>query len=946
MASLHKLLSEQGFERQISRKPNKKVKFKSGPQPQDSVTLPIFICHDRRSFGSPSSHKPEKAPPARGTSVISSDTGKTPRKEEPAIDSAAIKAIVSILCGYVGRYSKDEVFRRNIKEKCNLYLENGNPRSSGDEIWAHLEMGIESIDSLIHFQESNKEINLESLQKTIKLLKNAASLGSKSNLSACAHLYLSIVYKFANNEKVSARYLLKLFSDSPYLARTRLLPELWEHVFLPHLLHIKDWRENELGFLTGLGYVDSKRKIEALDKQFDHLMDIGTKKFAVYYIEWLKFGGSNQTPSVVPSVPSPSKSSLSRSRKKSLDSNKSLYQTVFGPVIKSRSMDNVRYSEVERRECSGEEYETHFSLVQKKTSSSRRSSSQSYRLHKPDSKSSDNYFRFLGCRAENSTDSKVHTHHMLMSEKIKNDENAHRPYVNDITTSAISTLCSSESLSECKKAVRLITEAWINSNSHRDGTIIETLLSRASAIQGIMEVLYVSTDDEILELAMSLLAELVSKNETNRLWVLNSDPNLDISIKLFRSSSLFLKAAALLYLIKPKAKQMVSIEWVPLVLRVLEFGDHLEVLFNVKCYTHEAAYYFLNELLTGFNEDKNSENAQQIVLLGGLSLLVRRMDEGDIDEKSKACAVLHCCVKADRICRYYLAKNLNKETIISLLAIGMKKNTNSYYEHALGLMTDLICLSRRNQITECLTGIKKGWDCFNGKQVLLFLLQRARLEDQPVVAVILLQLELMDESHETREYSVYREEAIDAIVKALEYRVFDEKIQELSARALLILGGQFSYTGEPEIERWLLKKADEKLMEKWQQKTAKALVSSGKTRLLAALSYSIASSIPCLARASLVTVCWISISIHSVEDKEIELAACSILVPQLIDCLRDKSTNIEDKILASFSVYNLTKSTDYFSWLSQPKEFLGCLRKLSRTTWTARELISVITMKS
>lgn len=57
------------------------------------------------------------------------------------------------------------------------------------------------------------------------------------------------------------------------------------------------------------------------------------------------------------------------------------------------------------------------------------------------------------------------------------------------------------------------------------------------------------------------------------------------------------------------------------------------------------------------------------------------------------------------------------------------------------------------------------------------------------------------------EYSVYREEAIDAIVKALDCWVFDEKIQEQSARALLILGGHFSYTGEPEVERWLLRKA-------------------------------------------------------------------------------------------------------------------------------------------
>lgn len=54
---------------------------------------------------------------------------------------------------------------------------------------------------------------------------------------------------------------------------------------------------------------------------------------------------------------------------------------------------------------------------------------------------------------------------------------------------------------------------------------------------------------------------------------------------------------------------------------------------------------------------------------------------------------------------------------------------------------------------------------------------------------------------------MYREEAIDAIVKSLDCWVFDEKIQEQSARALFILGGYFSYTGQPDIERCLLRKA-------------------------------------------------------------------------------------------------------------------------------------------
>ncbi|KAL0302111.1 UNVERIFIED_CONTAM: hypothetical protein Scaly_3043900 [Sesamum calycinum] len=280
-------------------------------------------------------------------------------------------------------------------------------------------------------------------------------------------------------------------------------------------------------------------------------MDTGTAKFALYYKDWLKFGG--QAPPT-PSVPLPWKPTYARSTRRSSDSstsfhstsNKSLYQAVFGPIEKGRSMDLDNGNE----DC------------------------------------------------KNVWD--LEENYMSNNETVKHDANIHVFELND-TTRAISTICSSESLRDCEMAIRTV-----------------------SVIQGIMEVLYVSNDDEILELAISILAELATKSEMNKRCILNSDPQLDVSIRLLRSNSLFLKAAALLYLVKPKAKQMISLEWVPLVLRVLEFG---------------------------FDEDKNLENARQIISVGGLSLLVRRMGEENSCEKSRAASVLHYCIQADGSCR-------------------------------------------------------------------------------------------------------------------------------------------------------------------------------------------------------------------------------------------------------------------------------------------------------
>ena len=55
--------------------------------------------------------------------------------------------------------------------------------------------------------------------------------------------------------------------------------------------------------------------------------------------------------------------------------------------------------------------------------------------------------------------------------------------------------------------------------------------------------------------------------------------------------------------------------------------------------------------------------------------------------------------------------------------------------------------------------------------------------------------------------SLYREEAIEAIVAALNCQTCDDRIQEQSARALLLLGGRFSCQGESFMEKWLLRQA-------------------------------------------------------------------------------------------------------------------------------------------
>lgn len=55
--------------------------------------------------------------------------------------------------------------------------------------------------------------------------------------------------------------------------------------------------------------------------------------------------------------------------------------------------------------------------------------------------------------------------------------------------------------------------------------------------------------------------------------------------------------------------------------------------------------------------------------------------------------------------------------------------------------------------------------------------------------------------------SLYREEALEAIIAALDCQLVGENIQEQVARSLLMLGGHFLLAGEPVTEQWLLQKS-------------------------------------------------------------------------------------------------------------------------------------------
>ncbi|KAF6173152.1 hypothetical protein GIB67_028450 [Kingdonia uniflora] len=486
--------------------------------------------------------------------------------------------------------------------------------------------------------------------------------------------------------------------------------------------YIGKYSKDEVEVITSSIYVNDERerRMKNVNKGFEDRMDMGTKQFALYYKEWLKTSNTKAPP--IPHVSLPTNGFAARRLSKSFSLrpsiDKNLYHAVFGISHdrRTQSIELENYSDGIRADtCDSEEEEKikPGSYAHNGKEIHRRLSSQNYKKS--------NYLQFLFCQSEPATS------FLQRSQSAKNDaitmqENVH--FLSSNLSDAVTAICSSDNLADCEIAIRVVAKGWLI--SHGD-PLIETLLSKALVIEGMLVVFLTSKDDE------------------------------------------------------PKQNHMLSIKWVPLVLRVLEFGEKFPTLFTVRCNSKDAAFYFLDHLLTGFDVDRNFENAKEVVSLGGLSFLVRKLDMGDVHERRNAALLLSSCIQADGRCRHYIAININKLSLLKLFV-----------------------LEKRTQITEFLHELKNGGGCLNTMHLLFTYLQCAPLEQRPLVAAIFLQLDLLGDPLEA---SLYREEIVDAFIQALDCETCNEKVQEQAARALLLVGGRFSYLGEALTEEWLLKKA-------------------------------------------------------------------------------------------------------------------------------------------
>lgn len=214
---------------------------------------------------------------------------------EVALDDVAIKAMISILSGYIKSFLKDQEFRTSMYHNCFAALKFSKLEEeivAERKVISNLDQAIEIVEKAAESRANAKELKKASLQLSVITGLNANELKDgftsgypNSILSACGHLYLSVIYKIQKKERISAKHLLQMFCDAPYAARSTLVPELWENVFYPHLSHLEIWYNQEVQSLAGDPH--NTRKLKQLKKVYNEILDTGTYQFALYYKDWL-----------------------------------------------------------------------------------------------------------------------------------------------------------------------------------------------------------------------------------------------------------------------------------------------------------------------------------------------------------------------------------------------------------------------------------------------------------------------------------------------------------------------------------------------------------------------------------------------------------------------------------------------------------------------------------
>ncbi|XP_074555702.1 uncharacterized protein LOC141811582 [Curcuma longa] len=806
-----------------------------------------------------------------------------PSEEDMQISvcDAAIRALVSISVSHIGDFFTDESFRALLRRVCNACLKDEDRGGEGGA-FAELEKAITIVEKAVE-RRSTKELQKASSKLNIMTglssiaLKNGSNFGAPNScLAACAHLYLSVIFKIYKEDRMAANHLLQVFCFAPFEARAILLPALWEELFLPNLAHISEWYDQEM---DSISRVPSRAKnMDILLKMYDSALNKETQKFAIYYREWIVDETKAPFP---PSIDLPSADFHRISRENSRANGRE-------EACSMRKSFSCKSTMVSRQL-----YESHSSQeIEKGAAKDMKIGKHVKEEEWEKATNLDMCLRSIKNLLDEDTD-------QLKNEHEGEEANGSKRTFFDMVDESSSVIENECTLNKIAEAIFQLNDVdlQLQNKSIATVSVCKDYLKNNVPLS---ELRRIDSEPKKCDLAIGLSAELcyTSKDINQGSIFANSvtKKTIDISVSETFGHVLFLTA------------QTAKIE----MKRNYKSEDAL-------------ALDIVDRLLTGHSKEEQMENARNLIAIGGLQFLVEQFEKGNSHEKTRVVRSLLCCIKAKGDCRKYLAVNLQASCILEQLhskLVDARAN-------AVKLLSELICLNRRRDVISFLSGLLRERTAETMDALLVYLHSTAP-EEKAIVAVLLLHFDLMLGGSKK---SVYKEEAMEAITLALNCCLFDKKVIPNTQRALLMLGGHFSTFGEILTESWLLEKGgfldgnnntssyyddevdeilsidEAKLEWKWLKEASLAILSDGNASFLKALSKCLDSGNQDLVRTSLVTVAWMSYAFESTTSvaNRVRLTALSAFIPQLNEQL-EHNEETESRMLASITLQNFIKA--------------------------------------
>ncbi|KAL4295424.1 hypothetical protein GQ457_12G025720 [Hibiscus cannabinus] len=922
-----------------------------------------------------------------------------PTVPQPALDEVAVQAIVSILSGYIKCFLKDEEFRAVLRLKCFSSIDfiGLGDYDIEDKVIVNLEQAIETVEKAVRESVSAKELKRASLQ--LSVITGLNSNDSKDGfmcrvpnamLSSCAHIYLSVIYKLQKKDRVSARHLLQVFCNSPSQARMNLFPELWDDLFCPHLLHLEAWYKQEAKSLSDAPSREGKLKL--LEKVYNETVDSNTYQLATYYKDWLTDG--IEAPSFpcihVPSVPvgniqqeeslahSPDLASPTGSFSSQPMVSKKLYDAVFGRSSKP-GLEETGDNESHYYDTCGRSSDSSTIYVEQTLTCSSEIVKYPYQNSgEASSKSLQDDASFLedGISSEAEEECGMPVLSMLQG---KEDYNTWQMTAQDCDTlyAPVPLTANEFMLKRLAKSTFHLRQTKVTddltlsglpnlSEGKMKGRRYECLCSCAlysrfridcscqSCHGAELHGTYRCSDVETLfsSIHKDFICPLTGKLFEDPVTLETGQTFERVAIKEWFNQGN--RACP----VTGKSLDYMSVPHTNIILkRVIDIGNSKEHGLPRR---EETAIFILDLFLPTVSKEERIMNTKHLISLGGLPFLIQRFKPGNMEENTRVAAILSCCIEADSVCRYHVARDINKRCLFELVC---SKQVNSR-TNAVLLLTELICLSRRKDVPLLLSDLQNE-EIMNIMHAIHDYLQNSPPVQRPLVATLLLNIDLLVDP---KKYGLYREQAVDTITEALDSSLINEEIREKCCRALLILGGRFSLSGNLVTEGWILKVAginddseansiekdknldiddsilsedEEHAIAEWTRNLLASLVGSGKKSFLEAISKCLGSKNQDLVTACLTTVAWSTGVLPSPTDAELQQTLCT-LISQLKQILKS-GEQVKHKILASMSLLNLSKVPEYRVLLMAiAEEIVIPLRCLAAVTWTAKELYGII----